>query len=143
MIIQLIIEHMAGTPSLMEFRVNRDIPEPRWFDKIDTLTGTQEADAFFVGPPEFATQRYLDEFFVPMGKRSIGSADSELDILVYQEQERANYLEGFQAPTAHSYTYIVDFEPIEDEIIVGGNPYVMEIGDNDISMFAPARTKHW
>ena len=61
---------------------------------------------------------------------------SEIDILVYQEQERATYLEGFQAPTARSFTYIQGFDPIEDEIIVGGNPYVIEIGDNDIPMLA-------
>ena len=65
------------------------------------------------------------------------TADSEEDILVYQEQERAIYLDGFQAPTARSYTYIENFDPIEDEIIVGGNPYAIEIGDNDIPMFTP------
>ena len=66
------------------------------------------------------------------------STDSEVDILVYQEQVRAIYLADFQAPTVRSYTYIENLDPIEDEIIVDGNPYVIEIGDNDIPMFAPA-----
>ena len=61
------------------------------------------------------------------------STDSEVDILVYQEQERANYLEGYQAPTARSYTYIEDFDLIEDEIIVGGKPYRIEIDDEIIA----------
>ena len=59
---------------------------------------------------------------------------SEVDILVYQEQDRAAYLEGFQAPTARSFTYIEEFEPIEDEIIVGGITYAIKIDENDIPM---------
>ena len=108
------------------------LPRPRYFDEVDTVTGTSEADTFevkplkiekilFTAPPKeesgFETQ------FAPRIPTSLkeSSQSSEVDTLVYQEQERATYLEGFQAPTAHSYTYIEDFEPIEDEIIVGGN----------------------
>ena len=67
------------------------------------------------------------------------STDSEVDILVYQEQERANYLEGFQAPTARSYTYIENFDPIEDSILVdGGRGYVRIMSDeNDIPLDYP------
>ena len=145
MVIQLIIEHMAGTPSLMEFRVNRDIPEPRWFDKVDTLTGTPEADPFFVGPPEFATQSWewdawWDEHMISMGVPIIvdESTDSEIDILVYQEQERANYLKGFQAPTARLYTYIDDFDTLDDYIFIDdGRGYVTIMSDeNDIPMLS-------
>jgi len=140
---------------------------PRYFDEVDTVTGTSEADVFEVQPlgqiffnpiitneveplkyfnprlvedetldpgkgrflpgrgtaskeqPEFVTQS-LDDNFIAMGVPIIVDppSASELDILVYQEQERDYYLEGFQAPTARSYAYINDFEPIDDQIIV-------------------------
>ena len=85
--------------------------------------------------PEFVTQS-LDDNFIAMGIPIIVDppSDSEVDILVYQEQERATYLEGFQAPTVRSYTYIEEFEPIEDEIIVGGITYTIKIDENDIPM---------
>ena len=57
------------------------------------------------------------------------STDSEVDILVYQEKERDYYLEQFQAPTARSYTYIDDFEPIEDYIVIGGDAYQYDVDD--------------
>ena len=111
------------------------MPRPRYFDKVDILTGTPEADTFFVGPPEFATQSWQDDWMIRMRLPKIfdESTDSEVDILVYQEQERANYLEGYQAPTARSYTYIEDFDLIEDEIIVGAKPYMIEIDDEIIA----------
>ena len=119
--------------------------QPRIFDKVDTVTGTDEADTYFVGPPEFATQSWewdawWDEHIISMGIPMIvdESTDSEVDILVYQEQERAVYLDGFQAPTARSYTYIEDFEPIEDSILVdGGKGHVRIMSDkNDIPMLS-------
>ena len=145
--------------------------QPRFFDKVDTVTGTSEADTVFVLPrdlldpvpppkdeeeirvpgrgtapkkqPQFATQSWewwdaaWDDHVIRMGVPIIvdESTDSKVDILVYQEKERANYLKGFQAPTARSYTYIEDFEPIEDEIIVGGIAYTIKIDENDIPMF--------
>ena len=100
---------------------------PRYFDEVDTATGTSEADAFEVEP--------LDQiFFNPIITNGINNGEEgEVDILVYQEQERAIYLKGFQASTARSYTYIEDFEPIEDEIIVGGILYMIEIDDEIIA----------
>ena len=124
--------------------IRRKFP-PSLFPELDTLTGTSEADTFELEPPGFGTQS-LDDDFIPvdidyannliaLGIPTIVdlSEDSEVDLLVYQEQERATYLERFQAPTARSYTYIEDFDLIEDEIIVGGNPYRIEIDDEIIA----------
>ena len=104
------------------------LPQPRYFDDVDTVIGTPEADVFEVDALRIS--------FYPTDAsiiRELRSQSSEVDILVYQEQERANYLERFQAPTARSYTYIEDFDPIEDEIIVGGKPYMVEIDDEIIT----------
>ena len=93
----------------------------------------------------------LDDNFIVMGRDFYNDviafgipiivdppSDSEVDILVYQEQERATYLVGFQAPTARSYTYIEDFNPLEDEIQIlglGGRGHVKIMSDeNDIPM---------
>ena len=105
---------------------------PRYFDEVDTATGTSEADAFEVEP--------LDQiFFNPIITNGINNGEEgEVDILVYQEQERAIYLKGFQASTARSYTYIEDFNPLEDEIQIlglGGRGHVKIMSDeNDIPM---------
>ena len=142
-------------------------PRPRYFDEVDTLTGTSSADSFRVEPlipfyflsdledradreaplreqpekteivkledgGEWLCFDFSDCFWVSHGD---GTVVEEIDILVYQEQDRAVYLEGYQAPTARSYTYIEDFEPIEDEIIVGGIAYTIKIDENDIPMF--------
>ena len=147
---------------MMEFGISdTPIPKPRRFDKVDTLTGTPDADTFEVDAPGFGTLNDLDrisviDFFGQLGLQSLDdnfiamgidradnlistfdvTADSEEDILVYQEQERANYLEGFQAPTARSYTYIEDFDLLADEILVdGGRGHVKIMSDeNDIPM---------
>ena len=133
---------------------------PRYFDDVDTVTGTSEADVFEVEPlkiekilfPPRTTQTLVDganwalippadeEIRVPGRGRAFPKErpqSSEVDILVYQEKERDIYLDGFQAPTARSYTYIEDFEPIEDSILVdGGKGYVTIMSDeNDIPMF--------
>ena len=104
------------------------LPQPRYFDDVDTVIGTPEADVFEVDALRIS--------FYPTDAsiiRELRPQSSEVDILVYQEQERANYLERFQAPTARSYTYIEDFDPIEDEIIFGGKPYRIEIDDEIIA----------
>ena len=120
-------------------------PRPRYFDEVDTVTGTPEADTFEVEP--FAGDRLFPaEIFIPpeitfpvFTNGSNNSEEGEVNILVYQEQERAVYLDRFQAPTARSYTYIEDFEPIEDEIIVGDNPDEIEyeIDNSFMPMFGP------
>ena len=120
-------------------------PYPWWLEDDDTREAGQgrvirkpgQGTAPPKEQPGFETQS-LDDNFIAMRIPIIvdESTDSEVDILVYQEKERAVYLDRFQAPTARSYTYIEDFEPIQDEIIVGGNPYMIEIGDNDIPMLA-------
>ena len=113
------------------------IRRPRYFDKVDILTGTPEADTFEVEPPGFATQSWQDDWMIRMGIPMIidESTDSEVDILVYQEQERANYLEGFQAPTERSYTYIEDFDTAIDLLLVGsGRDFGIFSDENNIPM---------
>ena len=169
---QLITESMAGgTPALMEFGVAPGKPGMmeftisgggwnssqvlrRDFRKVDTLTGTPEADNFKLQSPGFGTQS-LDQIDFENNLIVLGidrandlifpfdvTADSEVDILVYQEQERATYLVGFQAPTASSYTYIEDFNPLEDEFQIlglGGRGHVKIMSDeNDIPMLTDA-----
>ena len=142
----------GGTPGMMEFGVPLySPPRARYFDRVDTVTGTPEADTFEV-EPLIARDPWLDDDTREPGQGRVirkpgqGTAppkerpqSSEVDILVYQEQERAIYLDGFQAPTARSSTYIEDFEPIEDSIIVdGGAGYVTIVSaENNIPMFAP------
>ena len=111
--------------------------EPRPFDRsdrFDILTGTPERDVFELEPPGYETQS-LNDNFIALGIPTIVdlSEDSEVDLLVYQEAESFDYIPGFTAPPARSYTYIEDFDPIEDEIIVGGKPYRIEIDDEIIA----------
>ena len=61
------------------------------------------------------------------------SEDSEVDLLFYQEKEGPYYIPGFTNRPARSFTYIQGFDPIEDEIIVGGKPYMIEIDDEIIA----------
>ena len=92
-----------------------------------------EAQTFFDPFGQLEVQSWQDKWFTVMGIPIIvdESADSEVDILVYQEQERATYLEEFQAPTARSYTYIEDFEPINDYIVIGGDAYQYDVDDSE------------
>ena len=119
--------------------INADIrfSEPRPFDRsdrVDILTGTPEPDAFELYAPGIGTQS-LDDNFIAFGIPIIvdSSEDSEVDLLVYQKKEGPDYIPGFTAPPARSYTYIEDFDPIEDEIIFGGKPYRIEIDDEIIA----------
>jgi len=87
--------------------------------------GHQKQILFFVGPPEFATQSWeawTDDWMIRMGIPMIvdESTDSEIDILVYQDQERDIYLDGFQARIERIFTYIENFDPTEDEIFFKG-----------------------
>ena len=119
--------------------INADIrfSEPRPFDRsdrVDILTGTPEPDAFELYAPGIGTQSLDDNFIalgIPINVNS--SEDSEVDLLVYQKKEGPDYIPRFTAPPARSYTYIEDFDPIEDEIIVGGKPYRIEIDDEIIA----------
>ena len=113
---------------LSDFGFNEPLSEPRSFDRVDILTGTPVRDVFELEPRGYGTQS-LDDNFIALGiPTKIDLPEyTEVDLLVYREQERVTYLERFQAPTARSYTYIEDFDPIEDEIIVGGKPYRIEI----------------
>ena len=111
--------------------------EPRPFDRydrVDILTGTPERDVFELRPLGYETQS-LDDNFIALGIPTIVdlSVDSEVDLLVYQEADGPEYFPGFTAPPARSYTYIEDFDPIEDEIIVGGILYMIEIDDEIIA----------
>ena len=116
--------------------------EPRPFDRsdrVDILSGTPDIDTFEVETNYQGNVTFrggIHQLEVP----AQFDTSNELDILVYQEQERAIYLEGYQAPTARSYTYIEDFEPIEDEIIVGDNPGKIEyeIDNSFMPMFGPS-----
>ena len=115
----------------------REPLEPRPFDRydrVDILTGTPERDVFELERPGYETQS-LDDNFIALGIPTIVdlSVDSEVDLLVYQEADGPEYFPGFTAPPARSYTYIEDFDPIEDEIIVGGKPYRIEIDDEIIA----------
>ena len=151
---------------------------PRYFDEVDTVTGTPEADTFEVDAPGFKGGLPRDLFvprpepeeeirvpgrgtapkeqpetteivvlddggewicagkltcrWVPNAKSlDDGTIVEEVDILVYQEQERDYYLEGFQAPTARSYTLIRDFDPIEDFIVIGVDHYRYDVDDSE------------
>ena len=121
---------------LSEPREPREPLEPRPFDRydrVDILTGTPERDVFELDSP-FETQS-SDDNFIAIGIPIIvdPSEDSEVDLLVYQEVHGPEYFPGFTAPPARSYTYIEDFDPIEDEIIVGGILYMIEIDDEIIA----------
>ena len=100
-------------------------------DAVDILTGTPEIDVFVLEPFGYD----LDDNFIAFRIPTIVdlSEDSEVDLLVYQEADGPEYFPGFTAPPARSYTYIEDFDPIEDEIIVGGKPYRIEIDDEIIA----------
>ena len=100
-------------------------------DAVDILTGTPERDVFVLEPPGYD----LDDNFIAFRIPTIVdlSEDSQVDLLVYQEADGPEYFPGFTAPPARSYTYIEDFDLIEDEIIVGGNPYRIEIDDEIIA----------
>ena len=112
--------------------------QPRFFDKVDSLTGTAEADTFELEPPGFGTQS-LDDNFISMGIPIIvdSSEDTEVDLLVYQEAESFDYIPGFTNPPERSYTIIEDFDPSEDQILIdGGRGHVRIMSDkNDIPMF--------
>ena len=152
------VDFLTGTPDIDTFEVERDgqiFFNPIISNEIingkngnDIYTTQSGADTFktHIGlvtikdftPEEYKLLKYCkgsqcSESLLKYEEPSL-SDPSEIDILVYQEQERDNYLDGFQAPTAHSYTYIEDFEPIEDEIIVGGITYTIMIDENDIPM---------
>lgn len=128
MVSQLIFERMGGgTPGMMEFGISgggwntHEIPAPRNFDEVDVLTGTTEADTFVV---ESLDQISFNPTIAPLDQtlsNPIVVNDEKGDgILIYQEKERTNYIERFQAPTKRSYTYIDNFAPSEDEILVDG-----------------------
>ena len=142
------VDILTGTPETDAFEVQRD--GQIFFNPIitngvndgkngsDIYTGGGGADTFkthigHVTIKDF-TPNEGDKLLLLLNEEPSLFNSSEVDILVYQEQDRATYLESFQAPTAHSYTYIDDFEPIEDEIIVGGITYTIKIDENDIPM---------
>ena len=110
-------------------RPHFDRSEPS--DAVDILTGSPELDVFVLEPPGYD----LDDNFIAFRIPTIVdlSEDSEVDLLVYQEADGPEYFPGFTAPPARSYTYIEDFDLIEDEIIVGGKPYRIEIDDEIIA----------
>ena len=116
------------------FEVPDYVPSPAF----EVLTGTPEADTFELDSPGFGTQS-LDDNFIAMGIPIIvdSSEDSEVDLLFYQEKEGPYYIPGFTNRPARSFTYIQGFDPIEDEIIVGGKPYMIEIDDEILDGEAP------
>ena len=100
-------------------------------DAVDILTGTPERDVFELEPPGYD----LDDNFIALGIPTIVDLpeDSQVDLLVYQEAESFDYIPGFTNPPERSCTIIEDFDPGEDEIIVGGKPYMIEIDDEIIA----------
>ena len=103
-----------------------EIPEPRWFDKVEVLTSTLEADTLTI-PPEQLSRNSLIITAKPAEKDGV-------DILIYQEEERAIYLQDFQAPTERSYWVVENINPVEDEINIGlaflGPPEFASLVDN-------------
>lgn len=149
MFIQLIAERMAGGISeIMAISGGGWNSFSRRFGKVDTLTGTPEADVFELDAPGFGTQS-LDDNFIAMGIDfandliALGiptivdlSEDTEVDLLVYQETDGPMFIPGFTHPIFWSYTLIENFDLVEDQILVdGGKGYVRIMSDeNDIPM---------
>ena len=133
------VDILTGTPEPDAFEL--DAPG---FGTLNDLDRISAINGFFSQPG----LQSLDDNFIAMGidfKNNLIAlsnpdtvdviTDSEEDILVYQEQERATYLGGFQAPTARSYTYIEDFEPINDSIVIGGETYQYEFDDAVFNLY--------
>ena len=139
------VDILTGTPETDAFEVQRD--GQIFFNPIitngvndgkngsDIYTGGGGADTFkthigHVTIKDF-TPNEGDKLLLLLNEDHPLYNPSEVDTLVYQEQKRATYLEGFQAPTARSYTYIEDFEPINDFVVIGGDAYQYDVDDSE------------